>query len=396
MGLAIPKQFKQFVTNVTWRGRCCGLSINLLSQKPQWERSACASVVGGHDGNTLLFIGLHHKPGEDIAGLLADVLWLIKQAPRGCMVLISGDWNLDVLKWSQGQPSNDSHHFISPSQAEEEENWLALHNFVQARMLTFRIPEVMLNAQQFELIHQTTAPFSRVPVGSQGLSARPSLIDWSLCSSSLRCQERLDWAGAPGDHAWLLVTVCMIMKKRKQRPQKTWGCGNVDKMCRQLAAFPPDLANVPAAMASLRSAMIQNANGATAKERKVQREPFAIRQLRARLHNATDESWRVKWQKRLHSARAAWYKTMAEQATATRIYRGGVVKRRQALWPIRALARPDGAVTHSNNEMLQMVGEHFASKWRVEQMQHELLMIRYVLEKRYILVKLSLSRRLDV
>jgi hypothetical protein len=33
-------------------------------------------------------VGLHNKPGESMVDLLADVLWLIQQAPRGCTVLI--------------------------------------------------------------------------------------------------------------------------------------------------------------------------------------------------------------------------------------------------------------------------------------------------------------------
>jgi hypothetical protein len=32
MGVAIPKNFKKYVTEVTWRGRCCGLSMRILSE----------------------------------------------------------------------------------------------------------------------------------------------------------------------------------------------------------------------------------------------------------------------------------------------------------------------------------------------------------------------------
>jgi hypothetical protein len=84
---------------------------------------------------------------------------------------------MDVLKWSEGQPIDEDVRFVNPSQAEEEENCLALHHFVQARALAFRIPETMKGGEQFHRICATASAFSRVPVGGQGLSAKPSLID---------------------------------------------------------------------------------------------------------------------------------------------------------------------------------------------------------------------------
>jgi hypothetical protein len=71
-----------------WEDRCFAVCLSL---KP------ARVLQTAKPEDTLLVIGLHHKPGSDISDTIHSIRVIIKRGPKGVRVLVIGDWNLDAL-----------------------------------------------------------------------------------------------------------------------------------------------------------------------------------------------------------------------------------------------------------------------------------------------------------
>jgi hypothetical protein len=105
----------------------------------------------------------------------------------------------------------------------------------------------------------------------------------------------------------------------------------------RLAAVPIDLSSPVAAVSSLRARMVSHEDHTSAEVRRANREPWHVKQLRLFLHTATTEHQRNVIHKKLIRARWDFYKTIAEQGAALRVARGGVIAKKQHLWPLQGV-----------------------------------------------------------
>jgi hypothetical protein len=101
-----------------------------------------------------------------------------------------------------------------------------------------------------------------------------------------------------------------------------------------------------------------------AEQRRAEREPWHIKQLRLFLKAAATESQRHLLRNKLTRARWDFYKTLAEKGAALHVARGGVVAKKRHLWPLQAVmqAADPPEVCQSTPKCLQLSGDTFQAK----------------------------------
>jgi hypothetical protein len=359
LAIIIHKRARSHVQDCRTRGRA---GVVVLSRHPI---KPGARLLGT---DAIVIAGVHAKTGDDIVTLLHDLKELLKATPPGATILIVGDWNLDVkrLLGSTPQtatppPSREHRHHNSL----DEDNWLALSAFAQASKLRYSLAASMTGTSQFQGIWPLATPFSRIPRGDQARTSSPSWIDWGLASHGLECPARISWHDVPADHAWVIWEIQLQFRRKPKRPQTTWRCADEEKFMRHVAAMPIDLTTPVTAVKSLRARMVSHEDRSTAAVRRANREPWHVKQLRLFMHAASTERERHFIHNKLMKARWAHFKTLAEHGAALRVARGGVVARKQHLWPLQSVIITEEPlqVTQSLPHCLALGAECLQRKW---------------------------------
>jgi hypothetical protein len=133
---------------------------------------------------------------------------------------------------------------------------------------------------------------------------------------------------------------------------------------RALAAMPADLTSSVTAMASLRARMVSYEDRTTAEQRRAEREPWHVNQLRLFLAAATSEVQQNAIHRKLTRARWDFFKTIAEQGAALRVARGGVVAKKRHLWLQAVIVSQEPLeICQSIPRCLHLGAEAFQAKW---------------------------------
>lgn len=123
-----------------------------------------------------------------------------------------------------------------------------------------------------------------------------------------------------------------------------------------------DLSEPYAATVTLRRIMIKHNDRQSAKVARAQREPWAIKQLRSQLNKSPDETTRLRLHKQLIKARRTFHEQLKEDRLKSKIKRGGVVSKKQTLWPLTAVELPSGQVHTYLPQCLADAIANFAGK----------------------------------
>jgi hypothetical protein len=129
--------------------------------------------------------------------------------------------------------------------------------------------------------------------------------------------------------------------------------------------MPVDLTSPATALASLRARMVSCEDRTSAEQRRAEREPWHVKQLRLFLAAATSEVQRNAIHKKLTRARWGFFKTIAEQGAVLRVARGGVVAMKRRLWLLRAVIvfQEPLEICQSIPRCLHLGAESFQAKW---------------------------------
>jgi hypothetical protein len=152
--------------------------------------------------------------------------------------------------------------------------------------------------------------------------------------------------------------------KRPQMKPTTWKCTHPERMYLHLVAIPPDLSVPYSATVSLRQIIFRHNDRLPGRVARVQREPWAIKQVRAQLNKSPDEPTRLRLHNQLTKARWAFCEQLKKDSLKARLRKGGVASKRQSLWPLTAVKMPNGQVRTYLPQCLADAVANFAGKWQ--------------------------------
>jgi hypothetical protein len=103
----------------------------------------------------------------------------------------------------------------------------------------------------------------------------------------------------------------------------------------------------------------------TRMQRRAEREPWAIEQLRLFMQAASREEERRRLRKRLIHARWSFHEELSEARALAKMKRGSVVAKKQALWPLAQVCSGDvhQGTCVALSQCLVLVGKAFEDKW---------------------------------
>jgi hypothetical protein len=153
-----------------------------------------------------MIYGIQDKSIVDTVIILTEIAQLMNSAPVGALHLITGDWNLR-FRTETATPPEMGFRPLSSLAASPEDTSTALQSFGDTHHLVPEAPSIMLEADQFSHIHDTSSVFTHIPRGLQQLRCTPSLIDWTLRSSDLATATWCSWYDVPADHAFIITQV---------------------------------------------------------------------------------------------------------------------------------------------------------------------------------------------
>jgi hypothetical protein len=151
-------------------------------------------------------------------------------------------------------------------------------------------------------------------------------------------------------------------KRLPRRPPRAWDCKDIDKMCARLAAKPPCYYAVKGANNAMKAVMVAHSTGATAREKRCNREPLFIRHLRLLLRRAVNEAARRNFQNRLICARQRWQQQLHKEGIARTVQAGGMVKKKCNLWPLTSVKTSAGIVS-TPEQCLDEATQVFTEQW---------------------------------
>ena len=189
MLFVIRRSMGKYVRSRTWRGRC-GV-IHLLQRGSP-----------GSTGVNLYLIGVHGAHGELIVDTFTDLAFLLRQRPYGSKVVITGDWNVDILPtlfsdpWSDA--SNREHHHA--------DRRLLLEVLTNRFNIILHCPSRCQSVPGGPFSYTcTSSPITRVPVGITAEYVLPSVVDFCVASNGVVRETAIHWQGAPADHALFVI-----------------------------------------------------------------------------------------------------------------------------------------------------------------------------------------------
>ena len=187
-----------------------------------------------------------------------------------------------------------------------------------------------------------TTPTSRIPVGEQALTMKPSLLDYAFATPSVIRNSELHWEGAPADHA-ISCFWCNPVVVARPRVKSNWVCSNKSACSAWLQQHTPGkVIDIDDLQTVLRKGQALFSDTRPCSDRRRTRLPLQLRDLYARLAAATDEETRHQLQ------RQAWLfqKKMIEDSQLLKVVsavkRGRVLQRSKKLYEVSSLILPTG------------------------------------------------------
>eukprot|EP00969_Alexandrium_andersonii_P224295 9905780-Alexandrium_andersonii.AAC.1 len=169
MQVFVRSRVAKFVRNFKWLGRCGALRVL------QHPRPDCVGI-------NLCVLFVHGAHGDLLADTLHDLRTLIRCRPLRSQCVVMGDFNVDLLPTAgcdpwRSSPGRTLHH---------RERRSKLAAWCEACGLKVVMPmasPVGPGGSCSELCCR--APISRIPMGDQGFSCLPSLLDYACASGGV-------------------------------------------------------------------------------------------------------------------------------------------------------------------------------------------------------------------
>ena len=358
MAFLVNTRIRRFFRSFSWHGRAVRVHLNDY-------KDMNISVVGVHGGH-----------GEALGPSLADAAFLCKTRRRGSEPILIGDFNVDQLPEDAGDhwsalPDRRWHDFRERSLLDEFRSRLGLH---------LEVPRWINGIPSSSYAEAAlTCAFSRIPVGEQ--LGWPALLDYCLARRNAVRDVWVDWNNAPADHAFLVVQCYAPYHALPRRPKKTWRCSDFEECVQWAAAHSPDRFDDSTGLVEFVTTLQSTfAVQSTAAERRCQREPPHIKELRVRLRHAMEERERRHIQLTLVTARKQWLQSLKASRVRDKFESGRPLLKSKKLFPITAII--DGALgcapTVDPDACASAFRREFVSKWGCRDF-HQLSLISDVL-----------------
>jgi hypothetical protein len=257
----------------------------------------------------------HLAHGDEWWGSFDDLNSLLTLAPRENQKFVVGDMNVEGRTPKQDDDNKDK--------------WAHLIAAMDAMNLGPGLP-------------MDESLVTRRPKGLAALMADPSYIDHCFFPITAHASGDIVWDEVIGDHAWIDV-VLHISDRRVRRKPTTWKCLDLHAYREDVIQSLPETFNSSEHFeVFFADKMEAHKSPLSARQRRKYWEPFAIKNLRARIRNSTDEVTRVTLSQRLFKERVAWAKNRdvlaKEQDLKQKRHRG---VKRQMLVPLTEILIDD-------------------------------------------------------
>ena len=259
----------EYARAVVWAGRTCRVDVDLCnvlqsSLKPFSKFS---------------FVVAHLAHGESWWDSCDDLHHLLTHAPPYHQKHVLADLNVEGRLCAQDQDSL--------------ERWSYLISCLSAANLASSLPH-------------SAEDVTRRPAGIASLTIDPSQLDHCFVPNTSSAVGSIVWDDVVGDHAWVNLHVDISDRRTKRRRAK-W-------LYRDIHGFRDVvLESIPSSFESckhfdkyLAAKIDEYQNPLSSRQRRRCWEPFAVKDLRRRIRECTDEVTRVHLSQRLFKARVAW------------------------------------------------------------------------------------------
>ena len=321
------------------------------------HRVGLAKIIvasSAHRTSTLHVIGLHGSH-TDLENTLEDVAAFLSRAKANDHIIITGDWNKDIL--------------MPPGSAASDVNFSSLIPLLNARGLNIVYPEPskipcggpFANVSMIQSI-------SRVQRGINAAAVRPKLLDYSAVSQGILIGSHLDWFAAHHDHAFC-NTELMVVGRTTGFASPVWHCRNF----LEAVAWVTGNASASFLTADIFLSFVQTMMCANADERnrRHRRESGTHPDLKAlyyRLANTSDVSTRRHLHKQAVLLKHHWYYQQRQEAFSGDVRAGKATHSCPKLFPIRAIYQTP--VTFGSGNCHQRVPSYNKTVWEQE-VRHE-------------------------
>ena len=312
------------------------VALSLAPRFAKLNRSCLLELSRGFSyGQSLSVLGVH-GPHEELYDFVADITSLIStRASRGSILGV-GDWNVDFAPTFETYPFADSpdHHVFRRAD---------LQDFASESGFSFVFPEIVdclpdTKWSQFCV----NFPFTRTPQGEQ--IGHPSVLDFGLVSEGLSVTASGSWRRVPSDHAIIKYDVRVnfrcIVRKRSH-----WFCSDREGALEFAKANWPILPLQTADSSErfvdfLHLIRDRFMDRSTAKARREQRFPFALRLAYFRLKKAVGPL-QDHLRKKCFELRVQWVKDLRLAAAKRNLDAGKVFAKSRRLHCLHGLKQND-------------------------------------------------------
>ena len=326
---------------ITWRGRCCAVTFN--------DTYMCAKFF---------LCCIHAAHDEFHATSLFDAVWLIRQRPSSSIPLLFGDLNCDLL------PAFSNDFFSDLANRK-------LHHAVERRNLFEAIDPLSMyvcghNVRSNPKGHDAIYPFTRVPLVEQ--LGTPSFID-SVCAHSSLVDLQFDviWDDAPADHAFIRFVLHVASAHvRPRRRFSAWHArSDQEFLIATQANPPPDDMCIDTFVSYMKDMQALTCTPLNRRQRRLLREPFAVKSLRSKLRLCTQRRQRQKIQDEIWNLRRWFYSVQRSRDLVASVRRGRVLQKNTKLHNIEALNTGEH-ITCDCQSIGTAAVSFFANKWCVD------------------------------
>ena len=341
MTLVIRDKWARFVREVKFEGRTCMV---------HWRLSRAQQL------HTIFWHGAHN---EDFVQSLSDMTFIAKRCKNSSNVVLLGDFNVDLLPNTIGDP-----YAGLPHRAEKHlEERLMLQQALDACRFDF-IPFESVSGCTPTAVHPECAavPITRIPLGDQ--HGTPACLD-HVVARGAGVKASLWWSAIPTDHAAAVAEIDIQKQQRARFARSTWRCADARRAEEWARDNAPASFDDPIAM-SLFVCKMQglHADTNTCAQRRRHREPAAVKTLRQRAKAATSPQQRQHYLKLAFEGKRHWLKTLAEIRAIANFEKSRPAWKSKKLRPLKQMLDSTGETTLDHERWRDLVQAEFRGIWK--------------------------------
>ena len=349
MLVVILNRAAPFLRGYFCRGRCQRLDFSFSASSRFSVVCVHAPTTGADDDGGL---------SDDFVAFLADVLWLVRSRPPRSRVVLTGDWNTDLMcqfvdPWA-AERAPASKHALRRGFLE------ALFDVIGADII---IPSSSRGCPPIRWSeHVLSCPVSRCPVGAQ--SGVPSLLDYTASTQGLATDSAIVWIASVGsDHAAISTTLDLTAPPPVPRPRTTWTCSAPIMAQRWLHANASCDTSVEACHALLMEMQQLFAREAPRRARRSAREGVEEKKLLQNIVEAESDNHRKTLCSQLSSLRRLAHQHRRDEHIRDGLNKGRPPKSSKKLRRLTLMTDTDGTTTADPDRWSRMTCKFFSELW---------------------------------